>query len=308
MGQELTDTRLSQAPSALGESPVWDAAAGCLWWIDGVAGLIHRSRPEEQGTQSWEIGGHVGAIALADDADLVVTRDHDFLLFTAASGETQVLHHLADASPAMRLNDAKLDRQGRLVCAGMGRNADPIGALHVLAGHEHRQVSGGISIGNGVCFSPEGDILYYSDTLRKKAYACDYDPVTGTISGARLHIDTAPFETGIDGATIDAEGRMWASFIHTAEIACIAPDGRLVERIPAPVDLPSSVAFGGPQMATLFVTSIRDSGTGRAVSKHPEGGHVFAIDGLGVTGLEEARFKANLGGDPAPIRRRSDFE
>lgn len=107
----------------------------------------------------------------------------------------------------------------------------------------------------------------------------------------RLHVDTAVYGAGVDGATVDADGQMWATFIHAGEIACIAPDGQLIKRIPAPVDLPSSVAFGGPDMRTLFVTSIRDSGTGRAISKHPDGGHVFAIEGLGATGLPEARFR-----------------
>ena len=65
---------------------------------------------------------------------------------------------------------------------------------------------------------------------------------------------------------------------------------RNVSLIGAPTDMPSCIAFGGPDLATLFVTSIKDSGSGRAISKHPDGGILFAIDGLGVKGLPEARF------------------
>lgn len=287
---ETSVSSVSQAPCDLGESPVWDPVAGCLWWIDGVAGRIYR-RDLATGAQSrWAIGGHIGAIALAQEAELVVTRGHEFLLFDAQTGATRVLLHLQGRDPNMRLNDAKLDRQGRLICAGMGRNADPIGVLHQVFNHEYREFGGGIAIGNGVCFSPKGDILYFSDTVARKVFACDYDPVSGEISNMHLHVDTAEYGAGVDGATVDADGRMWATFIHTGEIACISPEGQLIKRFPAPVDLPSSVAFGGPDMCTLFVTSIRDSGTGRAISKHPDGGHVFAIEGLGATGLPEARF------------------
>lgn len=288
---ELTISCISQDPCDLGESPVWDPEAECLWWIDGVAGRIYRRDWSKGALNSWAIGGHIGAIALAQEADLVVTRDHDFLLFDAQTGATRVLHHLKGADPNMRLNDAKLDRQGRLICAGMGRNADPIGVLHQLSGPDRREFGVGIAIGNGVCFSPDGDILYFSDTVARKVFAYDYDPASGEVANMRLHVDTAVYGAGVDGATVDADGQMWATFIHAGEIACIAPDGQLIKRIPAPVDLPSSVAFGGPDMRTLFVTSIRDSGTGRAISKHPDGGHVFAIEGLGATGLPEARFR-----------------
>lgn len=289
----LVVKQLSAEPAALGESPVWDAEHDCLWWIDGVAGRIHRIKwnydvPDTP--EIWSIGGHIGAIALSSDGHIVVARDHGFYLFDPVSGQTELLYELNDADPMMRLNDAKMDRQGRLICAGMGRNGDTIGTLHQIdAAARYRRLGGTLRIGNGVCFSPTGDILYFTDTLEKTLFICEYDGATGDVSPSRRHVDTGALGSGIDGATVDSEGNLWAAFIHTGEIACLAPDGRLLRRFPAPVDLPSSLAFGGPDMKTLFMTSIRDSGTGRAVSKHPEGGHLFAIEGTGATGLPEAR-------------------
>ena len=99
----LRITRLSDHPAALGESPVWDGETGVLWWIDGVQGRILRTAPDTRVTDSWDIGGHIGAIALADSG-LVVARDHDFLLFDPATGTVTLLHHLEGADPAMRLN------------------------------------------------------------------------------------------------------------------------------------------------------------------------------------------------------------
>lgn len=287
----LAVTRLSRRPAGLGESPLWDGPANRLWWIDGVAGRIHCLRCDGREGETVSLGGHLGGIALAAGERLAVVRDHDFLLCTPATGETEILLTLRGGDPGMRLNDVKLDRQGRLLCAGMGRGGDPLGALHQLDGAgRHRILATGLRIGNGICFSPEGDTLYFSDTPARKIFACDYDPVSGEASEPRLHIDTAAWGSGVDGATVDRDGNLWAAMIHSAEIGCFAPDGTLSRRFPAPVDLPSSLAFGGTTLARLFVTSIRDSGTGRAVSAHPDGGHLFAIDGLGATGLPEARF------------------
>lgn len=291
---DLTFKRLSTTPCALGESPVWDATRNWLWWIDGVAGVIHRLVWPADGNHAlarWHIGGHIGAIALAEGGGLVVARDHGFFLFNPATGTTTTVLELEGADPAMRLNDAKLDRQGRLICVGMGRATDPIGMMHQLSGQGvYCNWGGALRIGNGVCFSPAGDTLYFSDTVAKLVFACAYDSETGDISAPRLHVDTSAFGSGVDGATVDRDGNMWATFIHTGEIACLSPSGQLLDRFPAPFDLPSSLAFGGQEMTTLFATSIQDSGTGRAVSRHPDGGHLFAIEGTGATGIAEAYF------------------
>ena len=106
----------------------------------------------------------------------------------------------------------------------------------------------------------------------------------------RILVDTAQWNSGPDGATVDSEGCLWVCLIQAAKIARFTPEGQLDRMIDAPVDLPSSVAFGGEDMTTLFVTSIKDSGSGRAISRHPDGGKLFAITGLGAQGVPEARF------------------
>lgn len=298
----ISARRLSSGPAALGESPLWDPASGVLWWIDGVAGALHGIRPGGEGPAipSRAIGGHLGCIALATGDRLLVARDHEVVLHDLATGDSAPFLTLQNADPAMRLNDGKLDRQGRFLCAGMGRGGQPLGALHQIDGTgQHRVLAEGLRIGNGLCFSPAGDVLYVTDTPARVILAADYDPATGRAGQPRRHIETAGMETGVDGATVDAAGNLWATLVTIGEIGCFAPDGRLLQRMPAPVDLPSSLAFGGPRMGTLFVTSIRDSGTGRAVSRHPLGGHLFALDGTGARGLPEARFT------PAPHGQRT---
>lgn len=287
-------SRLTETPDQLGESPVWDAEAQCLWWIDGVAGKVRRMRvtgSEPGEVESFAFDGHVGSIALAEDGCVIVALDHEVLMFCPDSPVRLLLLKLEDADPGMRLNDGKTDRQGRFLCAGMGRGGEAIGALHrICHNRDHSVLHEGLTVGNGICFSPDGRTLYFSDTTARKVYACDYDRASGCISGTRVHIDTAPLGSGIDGATVDRDGNLWGALIRTARIGCFDPSGALVHSFAAPTDLPSSLAFGGPGMDRLFITSIRDSGTGRAVSAHPLGGHLFVVDGLGVRGIPETRF------------------
>jgi sugar lactone lactonase YvrE len=291
LAQGVTIHRLDTGADDLGESPVWDAANGCLWWIDGVRGRIRRM--EADGALS-DLGvvGHIGAIALAEGNGIVATIDQRVVWLDPETNAERQLDAVDDGAEGMRLNDGKLDRQGRFVCVGMGTGGEPMGAVHAFGIGRHRVLAEpGLMIGNGVCFSPEGATLYFTDTRGRRSYACDYDTASGDVGAMRAHIDCEALGSGIDGATVDAQGNMWAALIHRAEVGCFAPDGSLKGTIAAPVDLPSSLAFGGSEMDTLYMTSIRDSGTGRAVSKHPDGGGLFAIKGLGVRGIPEARFQ-----------------
>ena len=98
----------------------------------------------------------------------------------------------------------------------------------------------------------------------------------------------ADHNTGSDGATVDSEGNIWAAFVGSGEIGCISPDGKILERIPMPVRLPSSVMFGGTSLDELYVTSISDSGN--RTSEEEGAGGLYKLSGLGATGIAERRF------------------
>lgn len=291
MAGELRVTRLSAEPDALGESPLWDVRSDCLWWIDGVACKIRRKHWRDGQwltTESFDLGEHIGSIALAAQGGLVVALERSIAHWDPSVSPDAVALIEANQDARVRLNDGKSDRQGRFVCAGMGRLADPLGSLLQLDERCRLTVlATGLNVGNGVCFSPEGTRLYFSDTPARRMFCCDYDPLSGVASPPREFLNTESFGSGVDGATVDSQGRVWCALIRAAQIACFDPSGALLHSFAAPVDLPSSLAFGGPELRTLFVTSIRDSGTGRTVSTHPLGGHLFAIDGLDAVGIAE---------------------
>ena len=282
---------ISTKPDLLGESPVWDADAQRLYWVDTVSRLVRSYEPDTGAFRDWPTPSMAGSVALGVDQTLVVGLADGVYRLDLETGAFAPVFKPEMDDPRIRLNDGKNDRAGCFLCGGMGVHADPLGRLYRIDSEGRSAVlANDIRISNALCFSPDGRTLYFADSLERKIRAYDYADQAPFVSAPRVFYDTEPHQSGPDGATVDAEGYLWVCLIQIGKIARIAPNGALDRIIDAPTDLPSCVAFGGADLSTLFVTSIKDSGTGRAVSRHPQGGMLFAIDGLGVQGLREARF------------------
>ena len=283
---------VSTRPDLLGESPVWDVDRQRLYWVDSVSRLIRGYEPETGAFRDWPTPSMVGSVALGADEALVVGLADGVYRLDLETGAFAPIFTLAAADPRIRFNDGKNDRAGCFLCGTMGVHADPLGRLYRIDSEGRGAVlATGVRISNALCFSPDGRTLYFADSLERKIRAYDYSDEAPFISAPRVFFDTGPHESGPDGATVDADGCLWVCLIQVGKIARIAPNGVLDRMIDAPTDLPSCVAFGGPDLTTLYVTSIKDSGTGRAVSRHPQGGMLYAIEGLGAKGLPEARFR-----------------
>lgn len=277
----------------LGESPVWDPRDRCLYWVDGVSRRVRRFDPATGRFAAWPTPSIVGCVGLGQGRTLVVGLADGIHTLDLEGGAVEPVFRPDPADPLVRFNDGKVDRDGRFLCGTMGVHADPLGRLYRVDGSGRVDVlAEGIRIANALCFSPAGDVMYFADSLEGTIRACAYGRGDASVGAPRVLCDTTQWGSGPDGATVDAEGCLWVALVRAGKIARVTPDGALDRLIEAPADLPSSLAFGGDDLATLFVTTIQDSGSGRAVSAHPDGGKLFAIDGLGVRGLPEARFRA----------------
>ncbi|WP_293865559.1 SMP-30/gluconolactonase/LRE family protein [uncultured Alsobacter sp.] len=286
-----TATRISPSQDMLGESPIWDPDSQCLFWVDGVSRLIRSHDPSTGICRSIPVPSMIGSIGLATGGKLVAGLVDGIYLVDLETGQCDPVFKPATPDARARFNDGKVDRQGRYVCGTMGIYAEPRGELYrVDSQGRHDVLANGIRIANSLCFSPDGGTMYFADSLDRAIRAYRYSPGDEPLEHPRIFVDTSAFNSGPDGATVDAEGYVWASLVTVGKIARFTPTGQLDRLIEAPTDMPSCVTFGGPDLTTLFVTSIKDSGSGRAISRHPAGGHLFAIDGLGVKGLPEPRF------------------
>lgn len=277
----------------LGESPLWDAVGERLWWVDSAGQSIHAAGADGEPLVSWHYDSMVGSIGLADGGLIAGFADH-FALVDGADGRAVPLADVPGHDGTMRLNDGKVDRAGTHYICGQTRMADDAtGQMFQLFASDARlqSLASGMRISNAICFSPKGTTLYFADSLDGVIRCHAYDPETGAVGARTGTISLAGIGQAPDGATVDAEGNLWIALVLDQAIACVSPSGELLRRIAMPMPYPSCPAFGGAGMATLFVTSIANSGH-MLVTDHPDGGRIAAVTGLGVHGIAESRFQA----------------
>lgn len=285
--------RLGTTQDLLGEAVQWDAQTRTLWWIDALSGVIRQLNPQTRRLESWNVEPPIGALLLTrSDKIMLILRDGAYH-FDPASGALELYAPSPDAQDkSVRLNDAKVDRAGRMILGSLYLNyktdQNYSGKFYTLGRDRTMHAfDDGVGVTNGPCFSPSGDILYVADTVRRQIWAYDYDPATGGTSGKRAFANNDVLGGMPDGGTVDAEGHVWFTIMDRAALVRIAPNGTLSDTIQLPFN-PTSIAFGGDEMDVAYVTSLSRSVNIEVTA--PEAGGLFAISGLGVRGIAEIRF------------------
>ena len=280
--------------SKVGEGAVWDDRGQVLWWVDIGPGLIHRYDPASGRNATFDYGEPVGCLAVRETGGLVVAARSGFYLYDPDNGTRTLLSDPESDRPGNRFNDGTTDLQGRFWAGTMkdGGGPEPVGRFYRLdADHSVTPWKDGFFTTNGLAFSPDGRTMYFSDSNPsvRTIWACDYDTGTGTPGPARVFFDTSAVPGRPDGGTVDADGCYWQAGVSGWQLYRITPDGRVDMTIDMPVERPSKPMFGGANLDVLFVTSL---GIGNENDPaQPEAGSLFAITGLGVQGVNQARFR-----------------
>jgi sugar lactone lactonase YvrE len=284
------------ARNATGESPVWSVRDQALYWVDIPAGRLHRWSPDGQ-TQSWQAPQMVACIAGDGQGGWIAGMETGLFHLQPGDGEQLTATPLVDvrhAQAGMRFNDGRCDRQGRFWAGTMLMDMAAgavVGAMYrYQAGQQDLEAQlQGFIVPNGLGFSPDGKTLYLSDSHPsvQKIWAFDYDTDSGTPHNRRLFVDMNEHPGRPDGAAVDADGCYWICGNDAGLIHRFTPQGKLDRSLAVPVKKPAMCAFGGPDLDTLFVTSIRPGGD---LTDQPLAGGVFALR-PGVKGLEEPTFR-----------------
>ena len=275
------------APAQLGECPVWDSRTSMLWSVDIEGRELRRYDPTAGVEDRFAVHGRPGSMALTTDPDVVLVAVEDTIgLFTASNLEWSPLVTVDTGGPANRLNDGALDRQGRFWVgtmhealedsSGLLYQIDPDGTFRVEGHH--------VGIPNGLAFSPDGRTMYYSDSILKTVWSYDYDPDTGNRSNERVLTDFADLPGSPDGGTVDVDGCYWTACVFGSGVARLTPDGDLDKFIELPIETPTKPAFGGPDLSTMFVTSIHTDEVEGTLN-----GEMIALE-VGVSGVREPEF------------------
>jgi len=275
----------------LGETPLWCERTRRLWWVDIEQPKLQSYDPATGVHDAVALpGAFAGTQALTKAGPRLLARDLTLYLRDPKTGDRT---DLVSVEPGLdnRLNDGRVDARGRFWVGTMdnGLKAPNGGLYRIDPDGTATQFDSDVIVSNGIAFSPDGGTLYFTDTRRYTSYAYDLDLDDGVITNRRVFADYSATGDRPDGACVDVDGCLWAAFFAGSRVVRYRPDGRIDRTIPLPVTNPTCLAFGGPELKTLYVTTARKFLSDSQLAAEPLTGSLLAIDGVGQ-GLPENRF------------------
>lgn len=273
----------------LGEGPLWDYRRGWLYWVDSLAPRLYRHDFARSQIDAWDLPGQqVGSLAPAEQGGLILAMDRGFYRFDIERGTIELIAEPLASHPALRLNDGKVDPFGNFIAGAMNidhRKTEACPVYRLKHNLEVETLLDGFVCFNGPCFDAGGETLYLSGRIDGLIEAYDYFADARPVNGRALLADCNP-----DGATVDAEGYIWSAQWDDACLLRIDPEGRIDYRLPIPGQIVSSLAFGGPDLDLIFVTTAGGEVHG-ALPRHRDAGRLLVVQGSGFRGRPEPQFK-----------------
>lgn len=284
-------TRLDMPQCLIGEGPVWNVAEQALYQIDILGRKVLRHHPATGANVGWDVPDTIGSMALRVGGGAIVALADGVYTLDFTSGACALLATDGSLDAQVQLADGKTDRRGRFVVGSSDRGmVEARGKVYALdpGASVLRVLDDDIFLANGPCWSPDDSVFYHADSIRKTIFAYDYDIASGTVANRRAWASTEDLGGIPDGATVDSEGCLWSAICEGGKVVQFRPDGKLERIVEMPVKLPGSVMFGGSALDVLYVPSLSPAFLGRTAE--PLDGCTFMIEGLGATGIAEARF------------------
>lgn len=268
-----------EASNTLGEGVLWNARTQTVWWTDIEEACLFEYAPATGALRHWKTPHRVACFGFIEgSADLMVAFDRGIAVYAPETGAVDWRVGPGVLPDGLRFNDGRVDARGRLWVGTMveGPVAPPGGAS--LYCHEpgrglveHLR---GITISNGLCWSSDGTVMYHADSPRNLICAYGFDMERGAVADRRVFAETPP---GIhpDGSVTDSEGGVWNAQWGGGRIVRYTAGGAVDRVLETPASQPTCVAFGGPDLDLLFVTSAR-AGLGAArLAAEPQAGSLF---------------------------------
>ncbi|RYY29422.1 MAG: SMP-30/gluconolactonase/LRE family protein [Sphingomonadales bacterium] len=261
------------------EGPVWVERDRALWFVDIKGRKVHRFDPASEEKSSWDAPDQIGFVAPVASGGFVAGLKTGLAFFDPADGSFTPMVDPEPQFPGNRLNDATVDGQGRLWFGTMDdAEAEDTGAIYLLAADGSCVASSPlVSITNGPAVSPDGRTLYHIDTLGGVIFACDLDD-DGALANRR-EFARIPNEEGYpDGPTVDSEGCLWVGLYKGSAVRRYSPGGELLEVVQFPVDAITKIAFGGPELKTVYATTANKHLSDAEKHAMPGAGDLFSFE------------------------------
>lgn len=261
------------------EGPVWAERDAALWFVDIKGRKVHRYDPAGGGKRSWDAPDQVGFVAPIEGGGFVAGLRTGLARFDPADGSFTAIVDPEPDLPGNRLNDATVDPSGRLWFGTMDDGeAAATGAIYRL-GADGRCVASSplIAITNGPAVSPDGRTLYHVDTVGGVIFACGLGQ-DGSLSNQREFVRIPNVEGHPDGPTVDSEGCIWVGLYMGSAVRRYSPEGELLETVRFPVDAITKIAFGGPDLKTVYATTANKHLSPEQKAAMPQAGDLFRFE------------------------------
>jgi sugar lactone lactonase YvrE len=264
-----------------GEGPVWSESWGGLRWLDMLAGDVLSLGPGGQVARR-HVGDVVAAIRPRRDGGTVIAIERGFAI-EESDGSVVAMDPLW-THESVRMNEGACDPDGRFYCGSLASDLrEGAGTLYRLDPDGTTTIAiAGVTISNGLDWSPDGSLAFYVDTATDRVDVLDYDREVGLAN--RRPFTDAP--GGPDGLTVDAEGGVWVAFYGAGAVRRYGSDGALDEVVELPVSKATACTFGGADLDRLFITTSREH---LAPDEEPRAGSLFVCT-PGVKGLPVREF------------------
>jgi sugar lactone lactonase YvrE len=291
------------ARARLGEGPIWDDTEKLLYWVDIFNHRVHQFHPASGKNVFFDVGDVVGAIAFAGANRLIMAQRHSLAFLDIQTGTVTSIVEMETDLLDNRFNDGKCDIQGRFWFGSMSASEKEQASLYRYDFDGSLQVmETGLTVSNGLGWSPDQKTFYLTDSPKQKIYAYDFDAVTGNISNRRIFVDLTGESFYPDGLTIDSQGYIWSAMWNGWCVIRFSTEGQEVFRLQLPVPLVTSCTFGGEDLQILYITTASIGLSQREIEKSFNSGDLFAFN-TDVMGLPTYEF--NLSKRHKQVYRRS---
>lgn len=275
-------------PSLLGESPLWHPAEQVLYWCDIPGHALNRFDPKRGEHRRWTFESDVACCAPLMEGGLLLALRSGLECFDPDHGRRHAVPGTRPYDPRLeRFNDGKADAQGRLWVGTIYEPRDrPQAALYRFDGGRLDKMADGVTVSNGLAWSPDARTLYWADTKAHTVFAFDFDRASGALSNRRVFAQFAPKVEGgdlpgyggrPDGAAMDSQGHYWVAMFEGARLLRIAADGRVAQELKLPVRCPTMPCFGGADLRTLYITTAREQRPAEELAREPLAGCVLQL-------------------------------
>ncbi|MEO3875804.1 SMP-30/gluconolactonase/LRE family protein [Nonomuraea sp. B12E4] len=263
-----------------GEGVVWDHAAGLLRFVDIPRGRVFAADLGTGAVDWFDLPAPVTAVHPTTDPATLIVADGDGIALAAEGVRVERLAAPLAGQPGIRMNDGNVDPAGRYFAGSMAYDAEPgAGCLYRLdSDHSLHTVLTGVTIGNGIDWSPDATSCYFVDSTLRRIDVFDYEVATGALSNRRVFADTSAIPGIPDGLTVDSEGGVWAAFFGGSRVCRFDAQGQADLTIMLPVSQVTSCCFAGPELDRLVISTSTDGLSAGDLREQPAAGAIFLAE------------------------------